>query len=153
LIREITVSDDITAKVLDEYLRDSRQSIREVARKVGVSSGTVASRLKEMEEAGIIRRYSAILDYEKLGYELTAITEITVSDGKMLEVGETIAKLSQATGVYNITGDSDLMIVGKFRTRKELSDFTKKILTLPHVLRTKTHLVLNTLKEDFGVIP
>jgi DNA-binding Lrp family transcriptional regulator len=145
--------DDITAKVLDEYLRDSRQSIREVARKVGVSSGTVASRLKEMEEAGIIRRYSAILDYEKLGYELTAITEIIVSDGKMIEVGEAIAKLSQATGVYNITGDSDLLIVGKFRTRKELSDFTKKTLTFPHVLRTKTHLVLNILKEDFGVIP
>ena len=153
MIRELTVLDDISAKVLDEYLRDSRQSIREVARKVGVSSGTVASRLKEMEEAGIIRRYSAILDYEKLGFELTAITEITVSDGKMLEVGEAIAKLSQATGVYNITGDSDLMIVGKFRTRKELSDFTKKTLTFPHVLRTKTHLVLNTLKEDFGVIP
>jgi DNA-binding Lrp family transcriptional regulator len=147
------VSDDVTAKVLDEYLRDSRQSIREVARKVGASSGTVASRLKEMEEVGIIRRYSAILDYEKLGYELTAITEITVSDGKMIEVGEAIAKLSQATGVYNITGDSDLMIVGKFRTRKELSDFTKKTLTFPHVLRTKTHLVLNILKEDFGVIP
>jgi DNA-binding Lrp family transcriptional regulator len=153
LIREVILLDDITAKVLDEYLRDSRQSIREVARKVGVSSGTVASRLKEMEEAGIIRRYSAILDYEKLGYELTAITEITVSDGKMIEVGEAIAKLSQATGVYNITGDSDLLIVGKFRTRKELSDFTKKTLTFPHVLRTKTHLVLNILKEDFGVIP
>jgi DNA-binding Lrp family transcriptional regulator len=153
LIWELIVLDDVSVKVLDEYLRDSRQSIREVARKVGVSSGTVASRLKEMEEAGIIRRYSAILDYEKLGYELTAITEITVSDGKMIDVGEAIAKLSQATGVYNITGDSDLMIVGKFRTRKELSDFTKKTLTIPHVLRTKTHVVLNTLKEDFGVIP
>ncbi len=147
------MSDDVSPKVLNEYLRDSRQSIREVARKVGVSSGTVASRLKEMEEAGIIRRYSTILDYEKLGYELTAITEITISDGKMIEVGEAIAKLSQATGVYNVTGDSDLMVVGKFRTRKELSDFTKKTLTIPHVLRTKTHLVLNILKEDFSVIP
>jgi len=147
------VSDDVSPKVLEEYLRDSRQSIREVARKVGVSSGTVASRLKEMEEAGIIRRYSAILDYEKLGYELTAITEITISNGKIIEVGEAIAKLSQATGVYNVTGDSDLMVVGKFRTRKELSDFTKKTLTIPHVLRTKTHLVLNILKEDFSVIP
>jgi hypothetical protein len=45
------------------------------------------------------------------------------------------------------------MIVGKFRTRKELSDFTKMILTIPHVLRTKTHLVLNTMKEDFSSIP
>jgi DNA-binding Lrp family transcriptional regulator len=147
------LSDDVTARVLDEYLHDSRQSIREVARKVGVSSGTVASRLKEMEDAGVIRRYSAVLDYEKLGYELTVITEITVSDGKMIEVGEAIAKLSQATGVYNVTGDADIMIVGKFRTRKELSDFTKMILTIPHVLRTKTHLVLNTMKEDFSSIP
>jgi DNA-binding Lrp family transcriptional regulator len=147
------LSEDVTARVLDEYLRDSRQSIREVARKIGVSSGTVASRLKEMEDTGVIRRYSAILDYEKLGYELTAITEVIVSDGKMIEIGEAIAKLSQATGVYNVTGDADIMIVGKFKTRKELSDFTKKILTIPHVLRTKTHLVLNTLKEDFSIIP
>lgn len=147
------MSDDVTAKVLEEYLKDSRQSIREVARKVGVSSGTVASRLKEMEDKGIIRRYSAILDYEKLGYELTAITEVTVSDGKMIDVCEEVAKMSQATGVYNVTGDADIMIVGKFKTRKELSDFTKKLLTVPHVLRTKTHLVLNTMKEDFSVIP
>jgi DNA-binding Lrp family transcriptional regulator len=109
--------------------------------------------LKEMEKVGIIRRYSAILDYEKLGFELTAITEITVSDGKMIEVGEAIAKLKQAMGVYNVTGDSDIMIVAKFKTRKDLSDFTKKTLTIPHVLRTKTHLVLNTLKEDFSMIP
>ncbi len=147
------MSDDISAKVLEEYLRDSRQSIREVARKIGVSSGTVASRLREMEDAGVIRRYSALLDYEKLGYELTAITEVTISDGRMIEVGEAIAKMSQATGVYNVTGDSDIMVVGKFRNRRELSDFTKKLLTVPHVERTKTHLVLNTMKEDFSLIP
>ncbi len=147
------MSDDISARVLEEYLHDSRQSIREVARKVGVSSGTVASRLREMEDAGVIRRYSALLDYEKLGYELTAITEITVSDGKMIDVCEIIAKMRQATGVYNVTGDADIMIVCKFKTRKELSDFTKRLLTVPHVQRTKTHLVLNTMKEDFSVIP
>ena len=147
------MSDDVSARVLGEYLRDSRQSIREVARKIGVSSGTVASRLKEMEDAGVIRRYAAVLDYEKLGYELTAVTEVTVSEGRMIDVGEAIAKMSQATGVYNVTGDSDIMVVGKFKNRKELSDFTKKLLTVPNVERTKTHLVLNTLKEDFSLIP
>jgi len=147
------MSDDVSARVLTEALRDSRQSIREIARRIGVSSGTVASRLKDMEESGIIRRYSAVLDYEKLGYELTAITEITISEGKMLDVGVEIAKLNQATAVYNVTGDADIMVVGKFRTRKELSDFTKGVLTIPHVVRTKTHLVLNTMKEDFSIIP
>jgi DNA-binding Lrp family transcriptional regulator len=139
--------------VLSEYLRDSRQSYREVAKKVGVSSGTVASRVRELEEKGIVKRYTLLLDYERLGYELTAITEIIISRGKMLDVGEEIAKMGQTCGVYNITGDSDIMVVCKFKTRKELSDFTKKILTIPNVERTKTHLVLNTLKEDFSLLP
>ena len=147
------MSNNVSVKVLEEYLRDSRQSIREVARKIGVSSGTVASRLKELENSGVIRRYSALLDYEKLGFEITAITEITISEGRMLEVGEMIAKLKPAYGIYNVTGDSDIMVVCKFRTRKELSDFTKGLLILPHVERTKTHLVLNTFKEDFSLIP
>ena len=147
------MSDETSNKVLSEYLSDSRQSYREVAKKVGVSSGTVASRVRELEERGIVRRYTLLLDYEKLGYELTTITEIVVSGGKMLDVGEEIAKMGQTCGVYNITGDSDIMVVGKFKTRKELSDFTKKILTIPNVERTKTHLVLNTLKEDFSLLP
>ena len=147
------MSDETSNKVLSEYLSDSRQSYREVAKKVGVSSGTVASRVRELEKRGIVRRYTLLLDYEKLGYELTTITEIVVSGGKMLDVGEEIAKMGQTCGVYNITGDSDIMVVGKFKTRKELSDFTKKILTIPNVERTKTHLVLNTLKEDFSLLP
>ena len=147
------MSEETSNKGLSEYLRDSRQSYREVAKKVGVSSGTVASRVRELEERGIVRRYTLLLDYEKLGYELTAITEIIVSGGKMLNIGEEIAKMGQTCGVYNIMGDSDIMVVGKFKTRKELSDFTKKILTIPNVERTKTHLVLNTLKEDFSLLP
>jgi DNA-binding Lrp family transcriptional regulator len=139
--------------VLAEYIKNSRQSIREVARKLGISSGTVASRLKDMEGLGVIRRYTTLIDFEKLGYELTAITELTVSEGKMIEAGEAISKLNQACGVYNVTGDSDIMVIGKFKTRKELSDFTKRLLVIPHVDRTKTHLVLNTLKEDFSQLP
>ena len=139
--------------MLAEYIKDSRQSIREVARKLGVSSGTVASRLKDMEDAGVIRRYTTLIDFEKLGYELTAITELTVSEGRMIEVGEAISKLDQTCGVYNVTGDSDIMVIGKFKTRKELSDFTKRLLVIPHVERTKTHLVLNTMKEDFSQLP
>ncbi len=145
--------EDTARRVLTEYLKDSRQSYREVAKRIGVSSGTVASRVREMEEGGIIKRYTALLDYEKLGYELTVVTEIVVSGGRMLEAGEEIARMGPTCAVYNVTGDSDIMVVGKFKTRRELSDFTKKILRIPHVERTKTHLVLNTIKEDFSLLP
>lgn len=145
--------DETSHKVLEEYLQDSRQSFREVARKIGISSGTVANRIKDLEETGVIKKYSAHLDYEKLGYELTGITEIIIAEGMMIEVGREISKLRNAINVYNVTGDSDILVIAKFRTRQELSDFTKTVLKMPHVVRTKTHVVLNTLKEDPMLIP
>jgi Lrp/AsnC family transcriptional regulator for asnA, asnC and gidA len=145
--------DETSQKVLEEYLTDSRQSFREVARKIGISSGTVASRIKNLEEDGIIKKYTTQLDYEKLGYELTAVTEIIISEGMMIEVGHEISKIKQALGVYNVTGDSDILVIAKFRSRQELSDFTKTILKMSHVVRTKTHVVLNTLKEDYNLVP
>lgn len=145
--------DETAQRVLEQLLRDSRQSFREVARKIGISSGTVANRVKELEEDGIIKRYTTQLDYEKLGYELTAITEIIVSEGMMIEVGNEISKIKDTIGVYNVTGDSDILVIAKFRSRQDLSDFTKTILKMPYVVRTKTHVVLNTLKEDQTLIP
>jgi DNA-binding Lrp family transcriptional regulator len=145
--------DEASMKVLEEYLRDARQSFREVARRVAFSSGTVASRVKRMEEAGVIKRYTVQLDYERMGYELTAVTEIIVSDGMMMEVGSQVAKTPQTIGVYNVTGDSDIMVVAKFKTRQQLSDFTKNITKMSHVVRTETHVVLNTLKEELSLLP
>lgn len=145
--------DETAQKVLEQFLKDSRQSFREVARKIGISSGTVANRVKELEEEGVIKRYTTQLDYEKLGYELTAITEIIVSEGMMMEVGNEISKIMQTIGVYNVTGDSDILVIAKFRSRQDLSDFTKTILKMPYVVRTKTHVVLNTLKEDQILVP
>ena len=145
--------DEISQKVLEEYIKDSRQSFREVARKIGISSGTVASRIKDMEETGIIKKYTTQLNYEKLGYELTAITEIIVSEGMMMEVGTEISKIRSAVGVYNVTGDSDILVIAKFKSRQDLSDFTKTILKMAHVVRTKTHVVLNTLKEENNLVP
>ena len=145
--------DDTAKKVLEEYLKDSRQSFREVARKIGISSGTVANRIKNLEEIGVIKKYTTQLDYDKLGYELTAVTEIIVSEGMMIEVGNMISKINETIGVYNVTGDSDILVIAKFRSRKDLSDFTKMVLKMPHVVRTKTHVVLNTLKEDYTLIP
>jgi len=133
-------------------MEDSRQSYREMARKIGVSPGTVVSRIRDMEEKGIIEKYSAKLNYEKLGYDLTVITEVTVSNGMIVEVGHEITKLREACAIYNVTGDADVMVLAKFKNRNELSNFTKRVLKLPNVERTKTHLVLITLKEDFNIL-
>jgi DNA-binding Lrp family transcriptional regulator len=105
-----------------------------------------------MTQEGIIRRYSLILDYEKLGYELTVITEIIVSKGKLLDVEKEIAKIPNVSAMYDVTGASDAIAIAKFKNRKTLSEFTKKILSLPHVERTNTHVVLGVVKEDYQLL-
>jgi DNA-binding Lrp family transcriptional regulator len=133
-------------------LSDARISYRKVAEEIGVSAPTVLARVEKLESEGIIRSYSTLIDHEKLGYDLTAIIEITATKGKIVDLERQIAKFPNVCAVYDITGLTDMVVVAKFKNRKELSNFVKKDLSLPYVDRTNTHLVLITVKEDFRFV-
>ena len=139
-------------KILQVLLEDARFSSRQVAKKVGVSVGTVLSRIKRMEEEGLIKGYSVIMDHEKLGYQLTVVMEVTVSKGRLVEMENEIAKISNVWSVYDVTGLTDAFIIAKFKSREELGRFTKRLLALPYIERTNTHVVLTTVKEDFRLL-
>ena len=139
-------------KILRNLLDDARFSSRQIAKNVGVSVGTVLSRIKKMEDDGLIKGYSAILNHEKLGYELTVVTEITVSKGRLTEMENEIAKIPNVCGVYDVTGLTDAVIIAKFRSREDLGKFTKQLLALPYIERTNTHVALTTVKENFRLL-
>jgi DNA-binding Lrp family transcriptional regulator len=149
---EHMTTDEVDRRILNEVLRDCRKSYRAIARKAGVSVGTVLSRIRRMEKAGVIKGYAALLDHEKLGYQLTVLAEITVSKGKLLEMEEAIGKLPTTCAVYDVTGLTDALVIAKFHSREELSKFTKSLLAMPFVDRTNTHVVLTTVKEDFRLL-
>lgn len=141
--------DATDVKILKKLLSDARSSYRKIAEDIGVSPPTVLARVDKLESDGIIKGYSALLDHEKLGYDLTAIIDITATKGKIIEIERQIARFPNVCAVYDITGLTDMLIVAKFKNRRELSDFVKKDLSLPYVERTNTHVVLITVKEDF----
>ena len=141
--------DDTDGKILRALLKDGRLSYRQLAKRIGVAVGTVQSRMRRMEKEGVIRGYSVLLDYEKLGYTLTVVTEITVSKGRLLEAERAIAELPLTCAVYDVTGLTDAIVIAKFKSRDELSNFTKGLLKMPFIERTNTHVVLATPKEDF----
>jgi DNA-binding Lrp family transcriptional regulator len=144
--------DEVDRKILSELLRDCRRSYRSIARRAGVSVGTVLSRIRRLESAGVIKGYSAILDHDKLGYQLTVLAEITVSKGKLLEMEKAIGELPNTCAVYDVTGLTDAVVLAKFRSREELSKFTKSLLSMPFVDRSNTHVVLTTVKEDLRLL-
>jgi DNA-binding Lrp family transcriptional regulator len=144
--------DETDVKILKNLLSDARMSYRKVAEEIGVSPPTVLARVEKLESDGIIRSYSTLLDHEKLGYDLTAIIEITATKGKIVDLERQIAKFPNVCAVYDITGLTDMVVVAKFKNRKELSNFVKKDISLPYVERTNTHVVLITVKEDFRFV-
>ncbi len=144
--------DDRDIKILNHLLTDARQSARQLAHRLGVSTVTMISRINKLQESKIIQGYSARLDHELLGYGITAIIEIKTTQGKMLEIENKIAKQDNVIAVYDITGDADTIVIAKFKDRKSVSSFVKKLLEIPNVENTVTHIVLNTIKEDDRLI-
>ncbi len=140
--------DEKDEKILKHLLVDARQSARQLAHKLNVSTVTMISRIKKLEAKNIIEGYTARLNHESLGYDITAIIEVKTTKGKMLEIENEIAKIENVCAVYDITGDADTLVIGKFKDRSSLSKFVKKVSSIPNVENTSTHLVLNTVKED-----
>ncbi len=141
--------DQLDLKILRHLVADGRLSYRQIASDLHVSTTTVGSRASLLERSGVIRGHSTIVDFQKLGYELTVVTEILVSKGKLLEMEREIAKLPGVCAVYDVTGEIDAVVISKCKNREELSHFTKSLLAMPFVERTNSHVVLTTVKEDF----
>jgi len=144
--------DEIDEKILEKLNENARKSYREIARELTISLTTVANRIKRMEEEKIIERYIPLINQEKIGYDLTAVINVKISHGKLLEAQEKISKDKHVSGVYDITGDWDSLIIAHFKDRRDLNGFIKGVLSIANVEKTNTQLVLNIVKNEKRVM-
>ncbi len=142
------IMDDLDKEILKILSKNGSISHRKIAEKLEKSPVTISKHIKELEEKGIIEGYTIKINYEKLGYDIIALIELTISKGKMLEVERDIAKNPNIFGVYDITGTYDAVIIARFKTRFELSELIKLINSYNYVVRTNTHIILNVVKND-----
>ena len=113
--------------------------------------GTAYNRIKNLENKGVLKGYTVIVDPVKVGYSLTAIILIQAEGKHLLDVENEISKINNVSSVYDITGDFDIAVIARFKNRFDLNNFIKGLLALPYVKRTVTNVVLNTVKEDFRI--
>lgn len=141
--------DQLDKQILMRLSEDSSISARTIADELKKSPTTIANRIKKLKENGIIKDTGVVLNSQSLGFEWTVIIEVLVAKGKLIDTENEIAKLENALAVYDVTGQTDIIVIGKFRNREELSHFTKRLLAMEFVERTISHIALNTVKEDF----
>jgi DNA-binding Lrp family transcriptional regulator len=147
-MRRTSILDSLDRAILEELNTDARRSHREIARRLEVSPTTVSARVARLEGQGVIRGYVPVLDDEQLGFDLWAAIGIRISKGRLREVEERLARDPRAYSIYDVTGENDALLIGRFRDRRDLDRFVKHALQDPYVERTNTQVVLNRVKED-----
>jgi DNA-binding Lrp family transcriptional regulator len=148
--REATI-DQLDAKILTRLEDDGRIPFRQMAQEFHASTSTISARVSRLEEAGVITGYSVNVNFDALGYDLTAIVDVLVSKGKLPETEAEIANLPGVCMVYDVTGESDCIVIAKFKKREELGRFTKLLLAMPFVERSNTHVALSIVKESLRI--
>ncbi|QGA84235.1 DNA-binding transcriptional regulator, Lrp family [Halomicrobium sp. LC1Hm] len=132
---------------MNELLGDGRASLRSLAEDLDVSVTTVSNHLSELEDQGIIQGYTPKVDYDELGYDVTAIVQLKVEGSSLPEVTESLREHKQMISVYEVTGDYDIIAVGKFSDTDGMNAQIKELLTDPEIKESNTSVVLNAASE------
>ncbi|MEM1589527.1 MAG: Lrp/AsnC family transcriptional regulator [Candidatus Bathyarchaeia archaeon] len=142
--------DSTDVKILEILQEDARQTYTDIGRRLGIAHSTVYDRIKRMEQYGIIKKYTALVDVEKAGAKtVTAIMTIYTDPKESEKVAEKLSGISQVLEVYTSLSE-ELQIIAKVvaENQESLHQFiASTVAPLPGVLRIKTSIVTKKFKE------
>jgi Lrp/AsnC family transcriptional regulator, leucine-responsive regulatory protein len=142
--------DSLDYKILRRLVQRGRSTWSELASLLHLSAPSIADRVKRLEDMGIIRSYTARLDYQELGIPLTAFVAVSLSHPKY-SAGflKGVTHLSEIEECHHIAGDDDYLLKVRCRTTQDLNFFLNdQLKRIPGVVRTRTTIVLSTVKES-----
>lgn len=138
--------DQTDIRIIEQLKQNGRASMREIAENIGVAPSTVSGRFQKLEDEGIIKGFSPIIDYEKTGFSLTTVLEIRAAADTIPEVAEKLQSRNQVISFFEVTGTTDMILIGKFLDREDLNSFVKNLQKTEGVNSTETHIVLTSPK-------
>ena len=142
----------MNVKLLKLMAKDAHVPISDMATMLGMTEDAVRTEIEEMEQAGIIRGYKTVVDWERLDDAfVSAIIELKVTPKAGLgfeDVAAKVMKYPEVESVYLMSGVYDLNVVVKGKTFHEVAKFVaKELSTIESVTSTATHFVLRRYKE------
>ncbi|MDF9746752.1 HTH-type transcriptional regulator Lrp [Natrinema salsiterrestre] len=140
--------EHLDSDLVNELLDDGRASLRSLAEELDVSVTTVSNHLSDLEEEGVIEGYTPKVDYDAVGYDVTAVMQLKAEGNALPEITETLKDHRQMISVYEVTGDYDVIAIGKFRDTDDMNDQIKTLITDPDINQSNTSIVLNAVSEN-----
>ena len=142
--------DEIDRDIVRVLHANGRLSQEQLAREVHLSRPAVHERIKRLEEEGVIRGYRALLDWNALGYQLTAFTQVKAMRMSR-EAGKAIMQLQNPAAFveecHRIAGEWCLLVKIRAASPRALEALLDQMYDIPGVQSTMTTTVLSTLGE------
>ncbi len=146
--------DTIDRNILSVLQQDARLSLAEIGARVGLSTTPCWTRIKRMEEAGVIRGYTVRIDPAAIGFPETVVVQVLLeshSDEMLAAFGKALAEIPEITEALLISGDYDYLIRVAVRDTRDYERLLREQLyRIPGIRHSKSSFVLRKLKETQG---
>ncbi|MBE7204001.1 MAG: Lrp/AsnC family transcriptional regulator [Parafilimonas terrae] len=146
--------DQIDDRILRELRQDARQSNVRLAERVGLSPSACLRRVQDMEKAGIIRGYRAVIDRNTIGGGLLAFVMVGLSShtkGSQETFERVIARAPEVIECHNVTGTIEYILRVEASDISAYKTFHTEVLgTLPQVTSITSYIVLESPKDERG---
>ena len=139
--------DILDMKIIQCLTEDARTTYRHIAEEAGVSEATVKNRIDRMMEDGVIKKFTVMLDYHKLGRAIKAFIGLRVQPAKLQEIVEHFKEHPDTHVLYRTSGDVDLLFEVIFEKMEDLNTFLEKDMALDGILGTVVTIVIGPYKR------
>jgi Lrp/AsnC family transcriptional regulator, regulator for asnA, asnC and gidA len=136
--------DSIDLKILSELIENAAIPYTEIAKKIGVSGGTIHVRMKKMEELGIVKGSHLEINYTRLGYDITAFLGIYLDKSEFYDIAvQDLKKIPEVVNVHYTTGNYSMFVKIICRDTQHLREVLHdKIQKVSGIQRTETSISL-----------
>lgn len=144
--------DKTDLAILRILLQDARRTLQEIGTEVGLSPTSCWSRIKRLQDEGVIQRYTIQVNPRSLGYQDTVIVQLTLeshTEDTLYAFGQVLATIPEILEAYLVSGDYDYYIRIAVRDTRDYERLLReKLYKIPGIRHSKSHFVLRVLKES-----
>jgi len=140
--------DEIDLKIIEKLAVNARATYSEIASEVGLSDVAVMKRIRKLEQEGVIRKYTVIVDPAKLGFSKVSLTGINVAPDKLFDVVEELKKRDYVKQLLVTSGDHSLIALVFARSSEEMIRIHDEISRIEGVLKVYPAIVSDIVKDE-----
>ncbi|MDK2983993.1 MAG: Lrp/AsnC family transcriptional regulator, regulator for asnA, asnC and gidA [Thermococcaceae archaeon] len=143
--------DEIDKSILRLLQEDGRMSYSEIARKIGIPESTVRLRVKKLIEEGVIRKFAALINPFKAGYNIVAFIAVDIEPNKVKRAVEELSKLPEVDVLGIATGAHDVLMQVTVKDLQELENFLiEKLGKIEGIKSTETSILTSVKKWGYA---